>query len=295
MTDLRYEAPHNLDAAIALLSGARGPTRLLAGGTDVIVQMETELIEPELIVDIKRIPELKGISAENGGFRVGAATSGMQLCDHKAFATAWPGVIEGVKLIGSIQVKGRASMGGNLCNASPGADSVPPLITAGAICRVVGPKGTREAPVEQIPTGPGKTSLAKDEIVTSFFFPSRPKRSGDAYQRFTPRTEMDIAVTGVAVNLTLDDKGVCTSARVAIGAVAPTALLVEAAGAALVGTKVEDAAIEKMVAATRAACRPIDDKRGTREFRIKVAGVMARRAAQNAYARAMGKELPRTH
>jgi CO/xanthine dehydrogenase FAD-binding subunit len=286
MTDLRYEAPGSVSAAIALLSAAKGTTRVLAGGTDVIVQMEIEAIEPELIVDIKKIPELWGIAQENGGFRVGAATTGMQLCDHKAFCATWPGVIEGVKLIGSIQVKGRASMGGNLCNASPGADSVPPLITAGAICRVVGPKGTREVPVEQIPMSPGKTSLAKDEIITSFFFPARAKRSGDAYQRFTPRTEMDIAVTGVAVNLTLDDKGVCTAARIAIGAVAPTALLVAPAGAALVGTKVDDAAIEKMVAACRAACKPIDDKRGTKEFRIEVTGVLAKRVAMAALERA---------
>ena len=286
MTDLRYEAPDNLSAALALLSGAKGTTRLLAGGTDVIVQMETELIEPELIVDIKKIPEVFGISAENGGFRVGAATTGMQICDHVAFAKAWPGVIEGVKLIGSIQVKGRASMGGNLCNASPGADSVPPLITAGAMCRVVGPKGTREVAVEAICTAPGKTSLAKDELIASFFLPARAKRSGDAYMRFTPRTEMDIAVTGVAVNLTLDDKGVCTAARVAIGAVAPTALLVKDAGAALVGSKVDDAAIEKMVAACRAACKPIDDKRGTKEFRIEVTGVLAKRVVMAALKRA---------
>src|SRR5262245_47041244 len=177
MTDLRYEAPESLSAAVALLAGARGTTRLLAGGTDLIVQMETDIIEPDLIVDIKKIPELNGIAAENGGFRVGAATTGMQICDHKAFAKAWPGVVEGVKLIGSIQIKGRASMGGNLCNASPGADSVPPLITAGAICRVVGAKGTRDVPVEQIPTGPGTTSLAKDEIIASFFFPARPKHA----------------------------------------------------------------------------------------------------------------------
>ncbi len=290
MSDLRYEAPESVSAAVALLAGAKGTTRVLAGGTDVIVQMETELIEPELIVDIKKIPEVRGISSENGGFRVGAATTGMQICDHAAFAKAWPGVIEGVKLIGSIQVKGRASMGGNLCNASPGADSVPPLFTAGAIARVVGAKGVREVPVEQIPTAPGKTSLAKDEIVTSFFFPARPKRSGDAYQRFTPRTEMDIAVTGVAVDLTLDDKGVCTAARVAIGAVAPTALLVKEAGTALVGTKVDDAAIEKMVAACRAACKPIDDKRGTKEFRIEVTGVLAKRVAKVALERALANK-----
>ncbi len=286
MTELRYEAPDSLNSALALLAEAKGTTRVLAGGTDIIVQMETEAIEPELIVDIKKIPELRGITQENGGFRVGAAATGMQICDHKAFAAAWPGVVDGVKLIGSIQVKGRASMGGNLCNASPGADSVPPLITAGATCRVVGPKGVREVPVENIPTGPGKTSLAKDEIIASFLFPARAKRSGDAYLRFTPRTEMDIAVTGVAVNLTLDDKGVCTAARVAIGAVAPTALLVEAAGAALVGTKLDDAALDKMAAAAQAACRPIDDKRGTKEFRIEVTGVLARRVAKVALERA---------
>jgi carbon-monoxide dehydrogenase medium subunit len=286
MTDLRYEAPDSINAAIALLAGAKGPTRLLAGGTDVIVQMETDLIEPELIVDVKKIPGLRGIAAESGGFRVGAATTGMQICDHKDFAKAWPGVIEGVKLIGSIQVKGRASMGGNLCNASPGADSVPPMYTAGAIARVVGPKGAREVPVEQIPTGPGKTSLAKDEIIESFFFPARAKGSGDAYQRFTPRTEMDIAVTGVAVNLTLDASGTCTAARVAIGAVAPTCLLVKEAADAIVGTKVDAAAIAKMVAACRATCRPIDDKRGTKEFRIEVTGVLAERVVKVALQRA---------
>jgi carbon-monoxide dehydrogenase medium subunit len=286
MTELRYEAPESLSAAVSLLAGASGLSRVLAGGTDVIVQMEMDLIEPELLVDIKKIPEVRGISAENGGFRVGAATTGMQICDHKAFAAAWPGVIEGVKLIGSVQVKGRASMGGNLCNASPGADSVPPMITAGAIARVIGPNGVREVPVEQIPTGPGKTSLGKGEFIASFFFPARPKGSGDAYQRFTPRTEMDIAVTGVAVNLTLDAKGLCTGARVAIGAVAPTALLVQPAADALIGTSVDEAAIEKMVAATRAACRPIDDKRGTKAFRTEVTGVLAKRVVAAALERA---------
>ena len=286
MTDLRYEAPQTVDAACALLAAAGGVTRVLAGGTDVIVQMETDVVEPELIVDVKKIPELREVKAENGGFKVGAAVPSMELCDHKAFAKAWPGVIDGVKLIGSIQIKGRASMGGNLCNASPGADSVPPLITASAICKVAGPKGTRDVPVEQICTAPGKTSLAKGEIVTAFVFPPRPKRSGDAYLRFTPRTEMDIAVTGVAVNLTLDDKHVCTAARVAIGAVAPTALLVKAAGDALIGSKVDDAAIAKTVAACRAACKPIDDKRGTKEFRIEVTGVLAERVVRIAVERA---------
>jgi carbon-monoxide dehydrogenase medium subunit len=286
MTDLRYEAPQTLDAALALLAGARGATRLLAGGTDVIVQMETDLIEPQLLVDVKKIPELRVIAAVDGGFRVGAAVPGMELLGHAAFCKAWPGVIEGVKLIGSIQIKSRASMGGNLCNASPAADSVPALVAAGAIARVVGPRGVREVSVEKVPIAPGKTSLATDEIVVSFFLPPRPPHSGDAYQRFTPRTEMDIAVVGVGVNLTLDARGICTAARVVLGAVAPTVLLVEEAGAALIGTMVDVAALERLASAASAACRPIDDKRGTKEYRTKVAGVLAKRTALAALERA---------
>ena len=215
MEGVRYEAPETLQAAVALLAGATGAARVLAGGTDVIVQMETDLIEPALLVDIKKIRETRQIVGENGGFRVGAAVPGMEIVAHAAFCKAWPGVVDGVKLIGSIQIKGRASMGGNLCNASPAADSVPPLIAAGAIARIIGPNGMREVPVEAIPIGPGKTSLAKGEIVVSFFLPPRPAHSGDAYQRFTPRTEMDIAVVGVSINLTLDGGGTCTAARVA--------------------------------------------------------------------------------
>ncbi len=286
MVDLRYEAPETLQAAVALLAGASGPARILAGGTDVIVQMETDLIEPQLLVDIKKIPEVRQIKAENGGFRIGAAASGMEIMQHAALCKAWPGVIDGVKLIGSIQVKGRASVGGNLCNGSPAADSVPAMIAAGAVARIIGPEGTREVPVEEIPTGPGKTSLRKGEIIASFFLPARPAHSGDAYQRFTPRTEMDIAVVGVGVNLTLDGTGTCTAARFALGAVAPTIMLVKEAGAALVGTKVDDAALERLAKVASAACRPIDDKRGTKEYRIKVAGVLAKRTAQQALERA---------
>jgi carbon-monoxide dehydrogenase medium subunit len=286
MEGVRYEAPETLQAAVALLAAASGTARVLAGGTDVIVQMETDLIDPQLLVDVKKIPDLRQIAAESGGFRIGAAVPGMEIMNHAALCKAWPGVVDGVKLIGSIQVRGRASIGGNLCNASPAADSVPALIAAGAIARVIGPNGVREAPVETIVVGPGKTSLAKGEIVVSFFLPPRPAHSGDAYQRFTPRTEMDIAVVGVGVSLTLDAGGTCTAARVAVGAVAPTALLVKEAGAALVGTKLDDAALERLAKAASAACRPIDDKRGTKEYRIKVTGVLARRTAQQALERA---------
>lgn len=286
MEGVRYEAPETLQAAVALLVGATGTARILAGGTDVIVQMETELIEPALLVDIKKIKDMRQIASESGGFRVGAAVPGMEIVNHAALCKAWPGVVDGVKLIGSIQIKGRASMGGNVCNGSPAADSVPALIAAGAIARIVGPNGARDVPVENIPIGPGKTALAKGEIVVSFFLPPRHAHSGDAYQRFTPRTEMDIAVVGVGVNLTLDNGGVCTAARVALGAVAPTVLLVKEAADALIGTRVDDAALDRLAKAASAACRPIDDKRGTKEYRVKVAGVLAKRTAHQALERA---------
>ena len=286
MSDLRYEAPGTVEAAVALLASAGGAAKVLAGGTDLLIQMRSDMIEPELIVNVKKIDEMQAISAENGGFRFGAAVSGMELVEHEAFCAAWPGVIDGVKLIGSIQIKGRASVGGNVCNGSPAADSTPALIAAGAIASVAGPKGRREVAVEDIVTGPGKTSIAKDEIVVSFFLPERPAKSGDAYLRFTPRTEMDIAVVGVGINLTLDADGTCAAARVSLGAVAPTPLLVADAANALIGTNLDDTAMASLAAAASAACRPIDDKRGTVEFRTKVAGVLARRAATIALERA---------
>ena len=286
MNEMRYEAPRTLEAAIALLAGAQGQARVLAGGTDLLVQMRGGRAAPSLLVDVKYIPEMRAVATESGGLRFGAAVTCMELVEHAAFSAAWPGVTDAVKLIGSIQVKGRATVGGNLCNASPAADSVPALIAAGAIARVVGPRGQRELPVEDIPAGPGKTHLALGEIVTSFLLPARAPHSGDAYLRFTPRTEMDIAVVGAGVNLTLDAKGLCCQARVALGAVAERALLVPEAAQALLGTSVDAAALERLAAAASKGCRPIDDKRGTKAFRIKVAGVMARRAAEIALERA---------
>ena len=286
MREMRYEAPRTLAAAIALLSNANGRARLMAGGTDLLVQIRAGRAEPELLVDLKHIHEMTSIVAENGTFRIGAAVSAMEIVEHEELANAWPGVIDGVKLIGSIQVKGRATLGGNLCNASPAADGVPPLIAAAARVSIVGPEGTREVAVEDLVTGPGKTSLAPGELVTSVLLPPRAPRSGDAYLRFTPRTEMDIAVVGAAVNLTLDRNDVCTHARVSLGAVAERALLAPEAAAAIIGSKVDSIALARLSAAASAACRPIDDKRGTQDFRIKVAGVMALRAAEIALARA---------
>jgi carbon-monoxide dehydrogenase medium subunit len=244
------------------------------------------MIEPDLVVDVKRIPGMKAITAEDGGFRIGAAVSGAQLGEHPGVSKLWPGVVEAVELIGSTQIQGRATMVGNMCNASPAADSMPALIAAGAIVTVVGPDGRRDVPAEDICIGPGKTSLRKGEIVASVLLPARPPRSGDAYLRFIPRTEMDIAVVGAGVSLTLGDDGVCKAARFGLGAVAARPLLVENAGRALVGTTVDEHALERLAAAASEACRPIDDKRGTIEYRTKVAGVLARRAAVIALERA---------
>ena len=283
---MRYEAPETLDAAVGLLTGESGRVQVLAGGTDVLVQIHTDRVDPDLIVDIKKIAELREISNNDGAWTFGAAVTGKELMDNADFNAAWPGIMDGVRLIGSVQVRGRATVGGNLCNASPAADSVPPMITARAIATVVGPNGRREVPVEDIATGPGKTSLEKGEFIISFQLPKRAPNSGDAYLRFTPRTEMDIAVVGCAVNLTLDGSGTCTDARVSLGAVAARALVVDEAAEALIGTKVDDAALDALAAAASAACSPIDDKRGTIEYRTGVAGVLAQRAAAIALERA---------
>lgn len=283
---MRYEAPESIDEAVSLLAGEAGNARVLAGGTDLLVQIRTGRLEPSLVVDIKRLPGMLDIRKESGGYRIGAAVPGAQLNEHEGLRAAWPGVVEAAGLIGSDQIQGRASMAGNLCNASPAADSVPALVAADAKVVVVGPDGRRELPVADVATGPGKTALRAGELVEAILLPARSAGSADAYLRFIPRTEMDIAVVGVGVNLTMDGDGTCAAARVALGAVAERVLLVEEAGAALVGSSLDDAALGRLAAACSAACRPIDDKRGTIEFRTEVAGVLARRAAKAAHERA---------
>jgi CO/xanthine dehydrogenase FAD-binding subunit len=281
-----YVAPTSVDEAVKALMSAPG-AKVLAGGTDLIVQMKAGRASPGAVVDLKRIPGAIGIRREaDGGFTIGAATSGAAIGEDAALVRAWPGVVEAANLIGSTQVQGRASLGGNLCNASPAADSVPALIAARATCVIVGPSGRREAPVEAIQVSPGRTSLQPGEFVLELRLPPRPRRAADAYLRLIPRTEMDIAVVGAGVNLVLDGAGVVTEAHVSLGAVAPTTLLVAAAGAALVGRKLDEAALDQLDAAARAACNPIDDKRGTIDYRTKIAGVLARRAAAIAYNRA---------
>ena len=286
MPSLNYASPTTANEAIALLAGASGQARLLAGGTDLLVQLRSGRVKPDLIIDTKKIPGIIGIREENGEFVIGAATPGAEIEANAALKTVWPGVVEAMDLIGSTQIQGRASLVGNLCNASPAADSVPAMIAAGAVAVILGSKGRREAPVETIIVGPGRTSLAKDEFILEIRLPKRPPRSGDAYLRFIPRTEMDIAVVGCGVSVTLDGAGRCTAARVSLGAVAPTPLVLKDAADALIGHTLDDATLAKLDAAARAACKPITDKRGTIEYRIKVAGVLARRTAAVAFQRA---------
>ncbi len=281
-----FAAPTTVAEAVQLLANASGVARVLAGGTDLLVQLRSGILKPDLIVDTKQIPELRTITTEGGGYRIGASVSGAEAGEHEGLSKDWPGVVEAVELIGSTQIQGRASFVGNLCNASPAADSVPALIAVGATVVIAGPNGEREVPVEEVPTAPGRTSLAKGEMVIAIKLPPKPARTGDAYLRFIPRTEMDIAVVGAGVCVTLDGNGVCQAAKVTLGAVAPTVLIVPDAAAALVGGKLDDAALGALDAAARAACKPISDKRGTIEYRTKVAGVLARRAAAIAFQRA---------
>jgi CO/xanthine dehydrogenase FAD-binding subunit len=295
MSSLNYAAPTTVDEAVKLLAGTSGLAKVLSGGTDLLVQLRAGRLKPELIVDTKKIPGIIGIREENGGFVVGAATPGAVVEAHAGMNTAWPGLVEALDLIGSTQVQGRCSLAGNLCNASPAADSVPALYAAGAIAVVVGGSGKREVPVEQIPTGPGRTSLAKDEFILEFKFPARKPHSGDAYLRFIPRTEMDIAVVGCGINVTLDDKGVCREARVSLGAVSPTVILVKEAADVLVGHTLDADTLAKLDAAAQAAAKPITDKRGTVEYRKKIAGVLARRVAAIAFDRALGKPNGKAH
>jgi len=283
---MHYHTPANFDEAVVIAAKAQGVTRFLAGGTDVLVQLRADIVTPDTLIDIKHIEGVSDITrASDGGWQIGVAVTGAEMTEHAALTGDWPGVVEAMDLVGSTQIQGRATLTGNLCNGSPAADSVPAMVAAGASVSVTGANGTRKIAVEDVPTGPGRTSLAKGEVVTAVHLPARGTGGGDAYLRFIPRTEMDIAVVGCAVNLRVDG-GKITEARVSLGAVAPTVLLVADCADALIGSTLDDATLEKLAAAASAACNPIDDKRGTIKFRTHVAGVLAKRAAKIAYDRA---------
>ena len=283
---MQYYAPKSFSEAIEISMEAKGITRFLAGGTDVLVQLRADILTPDVLIDIKKIPEVGDIlQNSDGSWRIGAAVPGAQLNEHKDLKAQWPGVVEAMDLIGSTQVQGRATLVGNLCNGSPAADSVPALIAAGASVTIISPNGSRDVPVEDIPHSPGKTTLEKGELISAINLPKRNTNGGDAYLRLIPRTEMDIAVVGCGVNLSVKE-GIVSDARVSLGAVTAKVILVKEAADAIIGTNLDDKALTALSLAASAACKPINDKRGTIEYRTHVAGVLAKRAAQIAYKRA---------
>ena len=285
MQAIRYEAPQSVAEAVRLIAADPG-ARILAGGTDLLVQVRAGTRQPSAYIDIKRIPNLLEITIDARELRLGAATPAAAICEDVVLSRLWPGLSEAVHLIGSTQIQGRGSVGGNLCNASPAADATCALIVNEATCVIAGPKGERVVPVEDFCLAPGKTVLEKGEFLVSLRIPRPAPRTSDAYLRLIPRTEMDIAVAGAGASVTLDAGGTCIAARVAIGAVAPTALLVPDAARALIGSRLDERALQRAADAASAAARPIDDKRGTVAYRKTVVGVLTKRAVVIAAARA---------
>ena len=281
-----YAEPTSVEEAVGLL-GERGETaRLLAGGTDLIVQMRVGRRQPALVVDVKSIPELNEITYDPGaGLTLGAAVPCYKVYSNHALTHAYPGLIDAASLIGGIQIQGRASIGGNLCNGAPSADAIPPLIAHSVTCKIVGPNGTREVPVEDFCTGPGQTVLQPDEMLVSLHFPPPPPNFGARYIRFIPRNEMDIAVAGAGVSVILDN-GTIKSARVALASVAPTPLFVREAGDALAGKQPTQESLNEAGQIAKAAARPIDDMRGTIDYRKHLCDVLTRRALATAVERA---------
>ena len=278
MSDTQYLAAKTIDEAVDAHAKANGSARFLAGGTDLLVQIKSGIRKPNLVIDIKKIVELNSIQEiSDNEFVIGASVSGANLNRNPKFAKLWPGVLEAFRLIGSEQIQGRASLGGNLCNGSPAGDSVPALIAAGCKAVIAGPGQRKEIPIENFHLGPGKTILENGQMLVALKFPKRNNNSADAYLRMTPRTEMDIAVVGCGVNITIEN-GVCTNARVSLGAVAPKPLLINEASDILVGSSLDEETLEKVSKICRDSCNPIDDKRGTIDYRTKVAGVLFKRA-----------------
>jgi carbon-monoxide dehydrogenase medium subunit len=283
-----YAAPKSVSEAVALLAEKGDRARVLAGGTDIIVQVREGRRDLDLLVDAKHIPELNELAYDpHQGLRIGAAVPCYRIYEHAEIARAYPGLIDAVALIGGIQIQSRASVGGNLCNASPAADTIPALIAHETVCLIAGPGGTREVPVEKFCTAPGRNVLTRGEFLVSLRMPPPRPSSGAAYLRFIPRNEMDIAVVGAGVAVTLDKaKSRCTGARIALAAVAPTPLLVPEAGAALVDGVLSDNLIARAAQLAQAAARPISDMRGDADYRRHLVGVLTRRALQAALARA---------
>jgi len=292
MHDFQYEAPPRLADAIQQLAMHNGRARPLAGGTDLIDQMQTGSLRPDVLIDVKKIVELNVLSVDDDGLRVGAAVPCYRIYGDPAICQRYSALADSCQIIGGIQIQSRASMGGNLCNSGPAADATPSMIALGGVCVIAGPSGSRQVPVESFCTGPGRNVLNPGELLVEIQFPPRPENSGSHYRRMIPRNEMDIAVVGVGASVQLDASGQSfVSARIALGAVAPTPLLAEAAGHALAGQSVNEDSLTKAAAAARDIIAPITDMRGTRDYRVHVTGVLVRRVLQMAVARARGEDV----
>lgn len=291
MQTFRYIRAHNAEHAATLLQQQGGRARILAGGTDLIVALREHRLEAELVIDIKGIPEVEELSYSTAdGLRIGAAVPCYRIYRHVDVRYHYPGIVDAASLIGGVQIQGRATLGGNLCNASPAADSIPALIVHGAICEIALPQSRRRVPVEEFCTAPGKTVLGRGEFLAGLHLPSSPPGSGAVYLRFIPRNEMDIAVVGVGALVQLDEsRRRIVAARIALGAVAPTPLFVREAGEALIGASPNDEAFEQAASIAQAAAHPISDMRGTAEFRRHLVGVLTKRALAQAVERASNR------
>ena len=289
MHSFSYAAPTSLGEAVTLLAGARGNARVLAGGTDLIVNMRVGRRKPELVVDGKRIPELNELSLTAAGLTLGAAVSCRRAYEHAEVAKRYPALVDSMSLIGSVHIQGRATVGGNLCNAAPSGDAIPTLIALGAQARVLGPNGTREVPVEEFCVAPGKTCLADDELLVSVHIPAPVANGGAHYLRFIPRNEMDIAIAGAGVSVVLDAaKQNFVSARIALASVGPTPIFAREAGALLAGKPINEDSIQLAADSAQAVAKPITDMRGTIEQRKHLVKVLTARALRGAIERAQG-------
>ncbi len=284
--EFSYEAPTTIEQAVSLLAADGDGARPLCGGTDILIQMRAGVRRPARLVDVKGIPDLRRLSFDpKSGLRLGAAVPCIEIFESPPMHQHYPGLTEAAHLIGSAQIQSRASVGGNLCNGSPAADTTPALIVLGATAHVTGPGGSREVAVEDFVVSPGRTVLRPGELLVEFRVPPPRPHSSDCYLRLIPRNEMDIAVVGVGASVTLEGER-CVAARIALGAVGPTPILARQAGEALVGKKLDAAALGEAAKLASAASRPIDDMRGTAEYRRHVVAVLTRRALAGAAERA---------
>jgi carbon-monoxide dehydrogenase medium subunit len=287
-----YYAPRSLAEAVGILQREGDGGKVLAGGTDLLVQIKERGLAPRYVVSLRDVRELATISYdEKTGLRIGAAAKLSDVAAHPVVQERYPILVEGASLVGSLQIQNLGTVAGNLCNAAPSADCAPPLVCLDASVRIAGPRGERILPLTEFFLGPGRTVLQPDELVAEILVPPPPPRSGGSYERFTPRQEMDIAVVGVGSFLRLDDGDRCAEARICLGAVAPTPIRARSAESVLVGRQITAEVLDQAAEAAQQDARPITDQRGTAEYRRHLVKVLTRRTLTAAWQHARGLDL----